>query len=149
MITQVPNTITQKLRLVVMSLGKITFGCRIETVYKVVRCPQNHSSELGLVGMTHLDGQAVIVVDLHHQLFQVSNSDDHGYFVIIKSKTSALIAIPVTTSPSLIDVPQEDFKILPNSYRHTKTLHFASHVAIVSNEDETLTVFVLDENALL
>ena len=132
-----------------MSLGKLTVACRIETVYKVVKCGKIHSSGLGHTGMTHLEGKSMIVVDLQRKLFQTSTSEKQGYFVVVKPQIGDLIAIPVVKSPNLMDVLQEHVKVLPESYRQSDTLKIASHVAVVPDGEKTLTIFVLDENALI
>lgn len=132
-----------------MNIGKLTLACRIETVYKVVNCAQIHSSGLGPTGLTHVDGQTVVVIDLHRKLFNVSITGDPRYFVIIKPRRDNLVAIPVTTAPNLMDVQREQIRLLPQTYRQSDTLGIASHVAVIPNGEESLTLFILDENALL
>lgn len=144
-----PATAADTLRLITMHLGKLTLGCRIETVYKVVKQSQIHSSGLGHTGLTHIDGHAAMVVDLHQKLFNVPTADKQGYFVIIKPQTADLVAIPVATSPNLMDVHREQVRVLPDAYRQSDTLTIASHVAVVSHGNKPLTVFVLDEDALI
>ncbi|MEM7793282.1 MAG: chemotaxis protein CheW [Cyanobacteria bacterium P01_C01_bin.118] len=150
MTTQALINTEQTLKLIVMNLGPLTIACRIKSVYKVVRQVQIHSSGLGHTGITHLDDQAVTVVDLHQKLFKVSMpAEAEGYFVILSTQSGNLIAIPVAKSPNLMDVRCDQIKVLPNSYRHSDTLSIASHIAIIPNEKKSLTVFLLDENTLL
>lgn len=149
MIIQAPANTIDTLRLIVISLGKLTLACRIETVYKVVNWSEIYSSGLGHTGVTHIDGQAVVVVDLHRKLFNTSIPESHGYFVIVKPEMGELVAIPVATSPTLMDVAREHVRVLPKSYRQSDTLAIASHVAVVPHANETLTIFFLDENTLL
>ncbi len=132
-----------------MGLGELTIACRIETVYKVVAQSKIHSSGLGYTGLTHIDGHAAVVVDLHHKLFNTSIADQRGYFVILKPQVGDLVAIPVTTSPNLMDIPRDHVKVLPAAYRQSDTLNIASHVAVVPHGDKTLTLFIVDENALI
>lgn len=137
------------LKLIVINIGELTLACRIETVYKVVNRSQIYSSGLGHTGLTHVDGHTLIVTDLHRKLFNVSSADKPGYFVIIKPKEDNLVAIPVTTAPNLMDVKREQIKLLPQTYRQSDTLGIASHVAVVPNGEDSLTLFVIDENALI
>lgn len=132
-----------------MSIGQLTLACRIETVYKVVNHSQVYSSGLGHTGLTHIDNQTVTVIDLHHQLFDVSLADQPGYLVLIKSQIDDLLAIPVIKSPTLMDIQHEHIRVLPQAYRQSDTLSIASHVAIVPGKNETLTIFVIDETSLL
>lgn len=149
MTTQTLFNTNQTLKLIVMNLGQLAIACRIESVYKVVKQTQIHSSGLGHTGITHLDSKTVTVIDLHQKLFQVSTSEEQGYFVILHTKSGDLIAIPVATSPNLMDVLCNHIRVLPDSYRRSDTLNIASHVAIIPDEEQSLTVFLLDENALL
>lgn len=146
--TQIANT-TDNLRLIVMSLGQLTLACRIEAVFKVVNYSQIHSSGLGHTGVTYIDNHAVVVVDLYQRLFKASSIEDPRYFVIVKPQADGLVAIPVTISPNLVDVPREHIRVLPESYRQSDTLAIASHIAVIPDGDKPLTVFVLDENTLL
>lgn len=132
-----------------MNVGKLALACRIETVYKVINRSQIYSSGLGPTGLTHADDHTLVVIDLHRKLFNVSITDEPGYFVIIKSHVGHLVAIPVTTAPNLMDVQCDQIRLLPQTYRQSDTLGIASHVAVVPNEEKTLTLFIIDENALI
>ncbi|WP_319422323.1 hypothetical protein [Pleurocapsa sp. FMAR1] len=51
----------------------------------------------------------------------------------------------VAESPSLIDVPAAQIRLIPNAYRQADTLKIASHVTVIPQDDNTaLTVFILD-----
>ena len=145
---QVPSKNTDTLRLIVMSLDKLTIACRIQTVYKVVNQPQIHSSGLSYTGLAHIDGHEVTVLDLHRRLFQVSATDKCGYLVVLTLTTGEFVAISVAKSPNLMDIPRKHIRILPECYRRNDTLDIASHVAVVPHGEENLTIFLLDENAL-
>ncbi|MEM7594622.1 MAG: chemotaxis protein CheW, partial [Cyanobacteria bacterium P01_A01_bin.83] len=54
------------------------------------------------------------------------------------------LGIFVAQAPNLIDVPQSQIRILPNSYRHADTLEIASHVAIIDQGETSKTIFILD-----
>ena len=140
-----PNT----LKLIVMSLGRLTLACRIETVYKIVNCSRIHSSGLGYTGLTHIDNHTAVVIDLHHKLFNTPLADEPEYFVLIKPRTGALLAIPVIKPPNLMDIQHEQIRALPEPYRQSDTLSIASHVAVIPGGNNTLTVFVINENSLI
>ncbi len=132
-----------------IDLGKLTLACRIETVYKVVNRAKIHGSGLGYTGLTNIDGHTVIVVDLHRKLFNVSLPDEPEYFVLIKPQVGELLAIPVTAAPNLMDIQYKYIRILPETYRQSDTLSIASHVGVFPHGDQTLTIFVIDENCLI
>ncbi|ESA35452.1 chemotaxis protein [Leptolyngbya sp. Heron Island J] len=137
------------LKLIVMSLGQLTLACRIETVYKIVNRSQIHSSGLGYTGLTHIGEHTAVVIDLHRKLFNTPLADEPGYFVLIKPQTGDLLAIPVITSPNLMDIQHKQIRALPDPYRQSDTLNIASHVAVIPHKDKHLTIFVIDENSLI
>ena len=136
-------------RLIVTTLGGVTLAYRIETVYKVVKRSQILDSNLEHTGIIHINHEAAVIVDLYHKLFNTYTPNERGYFVVVKSCVGELIAVPVETSPNLMDVSREHVRVLPSSYRQANRLTVASHVAVVPHEKETLTIFVIDENSLL
>ena len=142
------NTVNS-FRLIVTTLGNVTLAYRIETVYKVVKRSQIPDSNLEHSGIIHINGEAAVIVDLHRTLFNAYTPSEQGYFVVVKSRVGELIAVPVETSPNLMDVSREHVRVLPSSYRQANRLTMASHVAVVPYEKETLTIFIIDENSLL
>jgi len=150
--TIISDSINSSLKLVVFQIGKLTLSLPVEQVTKVTKYNQTHGSGLSWVNLTHLEEQEVPIIDLHHKLFKVSQnelSSEKGYFVITKNTTGEPLGIRVLQSPTLLDVPFSQIRILPVSYRHADTLEIASHVAIIPQEDETLqTIFVLDVDCL-
>ena len=136
-------------RVIVTTLGRVTLAYRIETVYKVVKRSQIPDSNLEQTGIIHINGEAAVIVDLYRKLLIAYTPSEQGYFVVVKSRVGELIAVPVETSPNLMDVSREHVRILPSSYRQANRLSVASHVAVIPHEKETLTIFVIDENSLL
>lgn len=151
---------TPFLKLVVFTIGGLNLALRIESVYKVVNHTPVYSSGLNHVGITHLGdslrdssaSQEVTVVDLHWRFFKSSQASDlnvGGYLVIVKTATGELYGIPVPETPVLIEVPLSTIRAVPESYRRADTLEVASHVAVIPQEGNPLTVFLLDVGLLL
>jgi purine-binding chemotaxis protein CheW len=55
----------------------------------------------------------------------------------------------VNNAPTLLDVLPQQIRQLPDSYRQNDTLQSASHVMVVEEKSEKLTVFLLDPDLLL
>lgn len=140
------------LKLIVFGIGNLNLALPIESVYKVINRTPVYGSGLRSVGVAHVDDGQVTVVDLYRRFFQssqTSESDSGGYLVIVKNTTGELYGIPVTDTPTLIEVPSSTIRVLPDSYRHSDTLEVASHVTVIPQEAESLTVFLLDVARLL
>ena len=155
------NTQNSLIKLLVFELGKLTLALPILHVQKVIKHNALHGSGLSHVNLTHLPEQEIAVVDLHQKLFKTSlqeTSQTNGYFIISKNITGESLGIMVAQSPSLIDIPLSQIRIIPESYRQADTLEIASHVAIIPQEEDTslttecgepVTIFILDLERLV
>ncbi len=134
------------IKLLVFDIGKLTLALPILRVRRIVRQHEVHSSGLSHVSLTHLGEQEVAVVDLHQQLFKASlaKTQTQGYFIITQQVRGEPLGILVSQTPGLIDVPLEQIRLIPDSYRRADTLEIASHVIVMTQGDETLTIFMLD-----
>jgi purine-binding chemotaxis protein CheW len=140
------------LKLIVFSMGGLNLALRIESVYKVVNRTPVYSSGVGFVGVTHVGDGEVTVVDLYQRFFKFnppSHFDPGGYLVIVKNTTGELYGIPVPDTPTLVEVPLSQIRVLPESYRRADTLEVASHVAVLPQDAAPLTIFLLDVDLLL
>ena len=141
------------LKLLVFKIGKLTLALPILQVQKVVRYHPVHGSGLSHVNLAHLGDREVAIVDLYQKLFKVSLpqlSQTKGYFIISKNITGEPLGILVSESPTLVDVATTQIRLIPDSYRRADTLAIASHVAVISQEDETSqTIFILDLQQLV
>ncbi len=139
------------IKLLVFEIGKLTLALPILQVQKVVKQSEVHGSGLSHVNLTHLAEQEVAIVDLHQKLFGVSitQAEATGYFIISKNIAGEPLGIVVSQTPTLIDVPVEQIRLLPDSYRRADTLSIASHVAIIPQNDANITVFMLDLSRLI
>jgi len=155
-----PNQIKQSnlphagaaIRVILFSVGNLTLGFRIEAVHKVLKQTQVHGSGVNSVGVTHMGDHELIVVDLQQRLFQSSSlttGSKRGYLIVAQNKAGDFYAIPVATPPTLMEVPLETIRILPEPYRRADTLGIASHVAVIPQADSSLTLFLVDVDQLL
>lgn len=140
------------LKLLVFRIGNLNFALPIESVKKVINYTQVYSSGLGHLGVAHVGEQEITVIDLHKRLFKSTQQIQDGsqsYLIIAKNSISENFGILVEQTPSLIDVPSSQIRALPESYRRADTLEIASHVTVIPQESESLTVFLLDVDRLV
>lgn len=137
-------------KLLVFEIGKLTLALPILQVQKVVKYDEVHGSGLSYVNLAHLTEGEIAVVDLHQKLFKVSLSTVEAgkYLMITKEVRGEPLGIAVAKPPSAIDLPLEQIRLLPNSYRRADTLEIASHVARSQDEQPT-TIFILDVEKLI
>lgn len=139
-------------KIITFEVGNVNLALPIQNVHKIVRQLPVHGSRPNGVGIAHLDDREVTIVDLQHQLFTSSENttaDRVGYTVIVKNTPGELFGIPVEGVPVLMEVAQSSIRVLPESYRQADSLGFATHVAVISDVEPPVTVFLLDIKQLL
>ena len=138
-------------KLLVFEIGKLTLALPILQVQKVVRQSEVYGSGLSHISLTHLPDRELAIVDLHQKIFGTSltQSPSTGYFIIGTNKVGEPLGIIVSKAPTLIDVPMNQIRILPDTYRRSDTLEIASHVTVFSTTETTTTIFILDLDRLV
>jgi purine-binding chemotaxis protein CheW len=139
-------------KLLVFALGTLNLALPLERVEKILNATAIHSSGTTATGIVHLEGRSVTVLDLHRRLFSVSQPSliqGRQFLILAKNSTKESFALLVNETPKLMDVPLAQIRILPDSYRQNDTLFCATHVAIVQQKEQSLTVFLLDSDRLL
>ena len=145
-----PSTRNSVVELLVFEIAQLTLALPILQVQKVIKRRQVHGSGLSYVNLAHLSDREIAVVDLHQKLFGVSLSQsEKGYFIISKEVKKEPLAIAVAQPPNLVNVSLERIRLLPDSYRRADTLEIASHVTVISQEEQTTTIFILDLERLV
>ena len=146
-----PQSVVLPLKLIVFDIGKLTVAFPIERMHKIINRTPVHGSGLSHIGITHIDDREVTVVDLHQRLFGSAQADSpvEGYLVIVQGNQGELFSIPTVNAPTLMEVPLSRIRVLPESYRRSDTLGIASHVTLIPQPENPLTIFLLDVNRLL
>ncbi|NET36026.1 MAG: chemotaxis protein CheW [Cyanothece sp. SIO1E1] len=142
---------TASVQLIVFGMGRLNLALPIETVHKVINKTPIFSSGLNHVGVAHVSDREVTVVDLHQKLFKTNPSDQSelGRYLLITQYQGELFGIPVAETPLLMEVPLAKIRALPESYRRADTLEIASHVALIDQESNSSTIFLLDLERLV
>ena len=140
------------LKLLVFSIGKLNLALRLEFVKKIIPQLPVYSSGLSHLGIAHVDGHEVTIIDLHQRLFKTSLTDDHAryqYLIIAHNQQQEEFGIPLIDTPNLVEVTLDQVRILPDSYRRGDTLAIASHVTVIPQGSSSMTIFLLDVETLL
>ncbi|WP_218079504.1 chemotaxis protein CheW [Anthocerotibacter panamensis] len=138
-----------RLKLVVFPIQQVNLALRIEHVQRVIPCPEVLNTGGTAVGIITLADRAVPVLDLHQRLYPAHPETAPTHLVLAQTQGGEDYGIPVTETPTLLEVSLEYIRTLPPSYRRSTTLGLASHVAVVPQEHGSLTIFLLDADQLL
>ena len=146
------KTIHQTIKLVVFPVGRLYLALPIRTVFRVVQGVPVSRSGLNQFGVADLGETEITVVDLQQRLFRQESSFDeseNNYLIIVETSNKEKIGIEVPKTPAIVEVSTSQIRTLPPSYRRLDTLEIASHVTMISQGSETLTVFLLDTDKIL
>lgn len=140
-------------RVVTFPIGTLTLAIPIESVYRVLSQITIHGSGERGVGVAHLEDFELTVFDLEYHLFieNIKNSVNrvNKNHVIVVQSQQEIVGLQVKEAPSLKNIPRDQVRVLPDSYRKADTLHFCSHVAILEEIEAKTTIFLLDVERLL
>ncbi|MEB3180484.1 MAG: chemotaxis protein CheW [Nostocaceae cyanobacterium] len=136
---------------------KITNYCLALPIYQVVKIVDfsNNNNEFTKIGLVQIGRHTIKILDLRwHNLEINSNlptvSYQQPFLLIIRDLQKEFCGILVDETPDLLELPHEIIKAIPQSNRRSKgILEMVSHVAVVSQENLTRTIFILDLNRVL
>lgn len=150
---QQQTTKSQKIKFLVFSMGNLNVALHIDTVEKIINYSTIFSSGLNHFGLVNLGDEEIIVIDLYKKLFnqpQILHEEDKKYLLLALNSVNETFGILIKNAPELYDIPLDNIRVLPPSYRSADTLKIASHVTVIHNEDEEKkTIFILDPDELI
>ncbi|MEL4897897.1 chemotaxis protein CheW [Crocosphaera sp. Alani8] len=138
-------------KLLVFQMGKLNLALPVESVKKITHYTPMQGSGTTAIGLIHVDERELTAIDLHKRLFKVSQVHNEGrqFLILVKNSTEELFGILVPQTPSLFELPLNQIRTLPDSYRRGDTLEIASHVTRVQQNHRLLTIFILDVDSLV
>ena len=138
-------------KLLIFQTGSLNLALSVESVKKITHYTPMEGSGTGSIGLIHVDNQEITAIDLHKRLFKVPQPSLEGrqFLILAKNSLEELFGILVSQTPSLVEVPLSQIRTLPDSYRQGDTLDMASHVTRLQDNNELLTVFILDVDRLV
>ncbi|WP_107666919.1 chemotaxis protein CheW [Cyanothece sp. BG0011] len=145
------NIETRRRKLLIFKTGTLHLALPVESVKKITHYTPIQGSGVTAVGLIHVDEMEITAIDLHKRLFKVSQPPLSGrqFLILAKNSVEELFGILVSQTPSLLELPLNQIRTLPDSYRRGDTLEIASHVTRVQDNDQLLTVFILDVDRLV
>lgn len=152
LISQSTTAKTDKIKLLVFSIGTLNAALHIDTVQRVVNYSTIFGSGLNDYGLVNLGDKQITVIDLHKKLFntpQNLTAESKKYLLLAVNSSQETFGIVISQAPELYDVPLSAIRVLPISYRRADTLKIASHVTVIKEEEEEKTIFILDPDELV
>lgn len=136
-------------KFIVFKIADYLLALPMNDVLKVVNFPL--SSNLKAMGLVQLGQHTIRILDLHRQLSSgdiSSLANNPPFLLIIRNPQGELCGIGVDKTPNLMELPLEIMRSVPHSSGQSSILEIVSHAAILSQEEATTTVFLLDGSRL-
>lgn len=125
---------TSKIELIIFDIGEVSFGIPITKIDRII-------SNIHL-DQDHTLTENVTILDLHDQLTGISIVNPTAIAIFTTDQQQSF-GIPINTVPTLLAVPLELIRTIPNEFRTTSPLDVASHLALVPMSMTQLTIFIL------
>jgi hypothetical protein len=127
------DKVVATIELIVFDIGEVSFGIPMTKIDRVI----NQAT----FKKDYQIGSGIEILDLHYRLFEISivNPTEIAIF-----NGDRLFAIPIDSTPTLIDVPLDRIRIIPVEFRTNNPLGIASHIAMISTPNTEVTIFILE-----
>ncbi|MDJ0579564.1 chemotaxis protein CheW [Crocosphaera sp.] len=138
-------------KLLIFQIGTLHLALPVESVKKITHYTPMEGSGTTALGLIYVDEKEMTAIDLHQRLFRVPQPEKEGrqFLILAKNSIDELFGILVPQTPSMLDLPISQIRMLPDSYRRGDTLEIASHVTRIEDNEQLLTVFILDVDRLV
>lgn len=134
-------------KFIVFKIADNLFGLPISDVLKVVSCSLTDNRNLRTMGIIQLGRYMVKVFDFHQALSSGDLTElpgEQSFLVITRNGDGELCGILVDEPPNLVDLPQESLRVIPQSHHQSSLFGMVSHAAVVSDQEGTITILLLD-----
>lgn len=137
------------LSVMAFQVGHLRLAVTLGGILKVIPRPPVVTGNQPFLGLTQVDDQEVLVLDLHHRILGVPATEAPGFLIIFQSDLNTY-GLTTAGLPMMQEIPQDALHPVPNDYRDRDALGIASQMAEMTlNDRENTTVFLLDPDELL
>lgn len=154
-------------KFIVFKIAGYSMALAINDVLSVVHCSSVVKKTLTKIGLVVLGSRTMRLLDLDRYLgvetpqplvpttttvpIRSQDNPNQSFFLVItRDQQGKLWGISVDEPPDLVEIPHQMMRPLPKYYRQgynrqsNEILDLVNHVAIVSQEDISTTIFILD-----
>jgi chemotaxis signal transduction protein len=131
------------------SMSQYLFALPVEAVDKAIVYPPDRAQLKDGIGMMNLGDRTLTIVDLRQKFTHIPPERDSSKFLILfKTQMGEHCGLPVKDAPVLLDIDREMIRSIPFAYREVNQLSFASHMAIIPQEEgrEPMQILLLGLN---
>ncbi len=137
------------LRVMSFKVGHLHLALSLEGVQKVIPKPTVLKGNQPFLGLTQIDDQEIIVLDLYQRILGTAAPENTGFLVIFQAKLNTY-GLTTASLPAMQEIPLETIRPVPTDYRDRDALGIAAQMAEIPQGDaQSITLLLLDPDALL
>ncbi len=88
------------------------------------------------------------VINLYEQIYGMPNPQPETHVVVLQLANGQGFALPMTKLPTILNLESTAVRSIPSDYRDLYMLDLASHITLLQQNNEEITVFVIDPEKL-
>lgn len=138
-------------KFIIFSIADYLLALPVYAVLKVINYPLTNTDSLKVAGLVRIGKHTLKLLDLNQKLTTIHASQSHrnSPFLLIVQVQGELGAIPVDEPPNLAEISRDSIQSLPTSAHQAGLLDIVSHTAVLSDAENTFTIFILDLNQVM
>jgi chemotaxis signal transduction protein len=134
-------------KLIIFAIANYYLALPIDQVLRVINYPTDANKSLEQIGLIQYGRHTIRIINLFQQ-FELDtgthSAQPFPFLMIIRGLNQELCGIPVFTPPDVIEISVEALQPIEWTHSTSPLLESVSHTAVVKQEDETLSILLLD-----
>lgn len=136
------------LSVMAFQVGHLDLAVTLAGIRKVIPRPEIIKGDQAFLGLTQVEGQEVLVLDLHQRILGTPAQQNQGFLIVFQSEVNTY-GITTAGLPTMQEISQDSLLPVPADYRDRDALGIASQMAEIPVKDGKTTLFLLDPDELL
>ena len=145
------KTLSKVAKIITFKIADHWFALPMTTVLKIVNCPPSDQGGIVNLGMVQLGSHTIHLLNLYSTFglgTDVPVRTQTPFLLVLRGTRKKLWGIVLETPPDLIDLPNTLFKSVSTDERFTPKKQWISHIAVISKQDISRTLLLLDLKAI-
>ncbi len=145
------KTLSKIAKMITFKIAAHWFALPMAAVLKIVNCPPVDQGGIVNLGMVQLGAHTIHLLDLH-STFGLGSAPSAltqtPFLLVLRGSQKKLWGIVLEAPPDLIDLPNTLFKSVSTDKRFSPKKQWISHIAVISKQDISRTLLLLDLKAV-
>jgi hypothetical protein len=136
------------IRVVLAPFKHLWIAVPMAAVRKIMRLSDVLVEGEPLPATLDIDDLHTTVIDLYEQIYGVPNSQPDSHIVALQLADGTGYSLPMSKLPAIVNLDATLVKPIPTDYRNLYMLDIASHITLLRQGKEEITIFVIDPEKL-